>query len=370
MENKLVTLAIHTKKKAFILGESLKRAGISVFFENQDPAGENIYIKVKEEDLSRALTIIEAEKVLSYRNEEITQIDDGKRRILVAVDFSSYSLNACRVAFDIAKQQNAKVKILHVYNNIYFPSNIPFSDLIKEDKDGNKIEDSIMDRARKEMLHLCNQIDQKISTNDFPSVNYSYSLREGTPEEEIDNFINEYKPYLLVVGLKGHHNNDVHILGNVTADIIETTNVPVLAVPEDSPLKKVDKLKRVVFLANTLSSDIDSFQLLVDSLVNIENKKITLLHVNRPDKKGIVWSEQDYKEQQTKIHDLYPGLNIDVKILTSDDIVTTVAHYVETEKADLLALRTKTRNLFTRIFVPSMSRKILLTSNAMLLVLR
>lgn len=120
--------------------------------------------------------------------------DDGKRRILVAVDYSEDSIKACQIAFNIAKHINAKVKILHVYNNVTLPLHFPFADLIKDSDEGS------LDVIRKKMLQFCLEIDERISKKEWPSVNYSYSIREGFIVEEITAFIKEYKPVLVVMG--------------------------------------------------------------------------------------------------------------------------------------------------------------------------
>lgn len=371
MENKLITLAIHQEEKAWILKEFLESKGILVYLEEIEKADiqgclEGYYVKIEYGDLSRALSLIEEKRLFSYNNQETYKIDDGRKRILVAVDFSDYSIKACQIAFNIAREINAKVKILHVYQNIYFPSHIPFADSLKETP-----EEGLLDKTRKQMLALCMEIDAKITEGKWPSINYSYSLREGNVDEEIESFVLEYKPALLVLGTKGKDDNKSSILGNVTADLIEIINVPVLAVPENSPIDSINDIKHIVFLTNLQKQDILSFDALVEILRPYQEIKITLLHINpsRKDEGHLKEIELAGMKEYFKKH--YTQLNIEYHIIDSPDIPQAVADFVEKEDVTIIGLNTRRRNMLGRIFAPSVSRKVLIKSNrTALLVLR
>jgi Universal stress protein family. len=57
-------------------------------------------------------------------------------------------------------------------------------------------------------------------------------LREGLPEEEIVTFTKEYKPSIIVMGTRGKDQKDADLIGSVTAEVIEMTHVPLIAIPE------------------------------------------------------------------------------------------------------------------------------------------
>lgn len=370
MNEQLLTLATHTKAKARILKDILEKEGVSAYLEkvdDNDSAVENFYIKVKATDLTKAMAVIEANQLFSYSDQDTYKIDDGRRRILVAVDFSSYSIKACQVAFNIAQKTNAKVKILHVYNNIYFPSHIPFADNLKESP-----EEGLLNTTRKQMLSLCWDIDQKITDKEWPSVNYSYSIREGIVEEEIDNFVLEYKPFLLILGTKGSHANQNNFIGDVTADVIEMTNVPVLAVPAGIRVEDILKVKHIAILTNLQSREMTHFHKLVTILSLYSDIKITLVHIINPDrkKKREVWSEQELDQMKTRFIEKYKHFNIDYELIDSPDTTAALASFIEEKDVTVICLNTRRRNLFGRIFVPSVSRKLLERLNTALLVLR
>lgn len=369
MEKKLITLAIHTRGKADVLKQLLERNGIEVFLEEveneKSPGNAGFYVRIDEINLTRALVIVEENNLFSYNDQQTYKIDDGRKRILVAVDFSDYSFNACQIAFHIAKQIDAKVKILHVYHNVYFPSSLPFADTLKSKNDVG-----LLDKVRKQMLDLCCEIDQRIRDDEFPSVNYSYSIREGIVEEEIENFVKEYKPTLLVVGTKGKDNNDSRMLGNVTADIIEMTNVPVLAVPEKSFDHYKSGIKHIAFLTNFQERDMVSFDMLVKIIQPMDDVKITLIHINVIDKKGQRWGEEELAKMKEYFMKQYPQLNVAYKLIDTPDMLEAMIDFAENEKVSVVALNSRRRNLLGRIFTPSIPRKILYKSDVAILVLR
>lgn len=370
MEDKLVTIAIHQSEKANIAKQLLESRGILVVLDEIKqhlPQGEislGYHIKVRPQDVNIALTTIGTSKALSYTDKGIFKLDDGRGRILVAVDFSEYSIKACKVAFELAIVTNSKVKILNVFPNLRYPLHIPFSDISRGDQD-----ESILSKARSNMLGLCQEINDKITIKEFPSVNYSYSLREGIVEEEIEDFIEEYRPLLLVIGTKGATNNPKHFVGNVTADIIETTDIPVLAVPLESKTEKITEVKHLGYLTNIDKRDLQSFDHLVNHLQNYGNHKITLIHINHTSK-GSRFNEQQLDDMREYFQIRYPNINVGYELIDSEEPMEALEDFIEKENVGLLCLNTRKRNILGRIFKPSMSRKLLKNLDLPLMILR
>ena len=368
-DNRLITIAVHKKEKAKILEQILQREGIDVVLEEiKDEESEHvsgIAIRIKSSDLSRSLAIIEGSKLSKYNDPDVLKIDGVRKRVLVSVDFSDYSMKACQVAFNIAKEIGAKIKILHVYHNFYYPSSFPFADTLKDTPD-----EGMLSKARKQMLNLCVEIEQNITNGILPSVNYSYSLREGLVEEEIELFVKEYQPVLLVTGTKGKDNNQSNLLGSVTADIIEMTDVPVLAVPENSPIDTIEDVKHVAFLTNLQQRDLVSFDMLVKLLKPYPNIRITLIHINRINRKGDKLPEEQLIRMKNHFEEQYPQINISYQLIENPDLPLAINEYAMQQGVALIALNTRKRNILGRMFWPSISRKVLFKSNIALLVLR
>lgn len=372
MEDKLVTLAIHTNEKAQILKNVLESENIEVHISDVDinnpGVSPGVRIRIRESDLPRALSVVESRHLFSYDEEETYRTDDGRRRILVPVDFSDYSLKACHIAFNLARDLNAKVKILHVYFNPYYPTALPMAEAFAYQGKEEKEFQNIIEKVKENIQKLCNKIDQKVSEGEFPAVNYSYVLREGLPEEEIVTFTKEYKPDLIMMGTRGKDQKDADLIGSVTAEVIEMTHVPIIAIPENTPFYDLKEVKRIAFLTNFSQRDLISFDLLAKLLSPYQDIKISLTHIAV--KKSDQWDEIKLEGIKAYFSKQYPNLKLDYTLIDTNDMLKSLDEYIKNDGIQILALTTSKRNIFARMFSPSISRKMLFHSDTPLLVLR
>lgn len=363
MDNEFLILAIHTPTKANILKSILEKNGIEVLLKRVGDTTDSFSVAVRKNDLSRSLSLIESNNLFRYNEKSTQLIDDGNPRILVAVDFSAYSMKACQMAFNLAKAINAKVKILHVYHRLFFPSQMPFADTTKETPE----EEGLLNKTRNKMLRWCLDIDNKINAGEWPSVNYSYSLREGVVEDEIDNFVKEYNPILLVLGTRGKDDNQNYVLGGVTADLIEMTDIPILAVPEHSPINNLSDIKHIAFMTNLQNQDLTRFETLVNMLEKFTQVKISFVHINDPKKKDR-WSESELVEIGENFKKKYPQVNVSYKLISSTE---DFKQFIKTENVDIISATVRKRSLFRRMFVPSsVARELLLNLDITFLIQR
>lgn len=371
MEDKLVTLAIHTNEKAQILKTVLEKENIAVYINDIDPENNGISpgvrIRIKETDLPKALNVVENRHLFRYDDEETYRTDDGRRRILVPVDFSDYSLKACRIAFNLARDINAKVKILHVYFNPYFPTALPMAEAFAYQGKEEKEFQSVIDKVKENVQKLCNTIDEKIASGEFPAINYSYVLREGLPEEEIVTFSKEYKPALIMMGTRGKDQKDADLIGSVTAEVIEMSHIPMMAIPQNTPFTDVKQVKKIAFLTNFSQRDLISFDTM-SKLLEPYNFEIQLTHIAI--KKSDKWDEIKLAGVKAYFSHQYPKLKLSYKLIDTTDMLKSLDEHIKSDEIEILALTTSKRNIFARMFSPSISRKMLFHSDTPLLVLR
>ena len=121
MEDNLITLAIHTYEKALILKSLLENEGIETYIQNvnliQPMVSSGVRIRIKESDLQKALQVVDKAK-LSTDEDEWPSTDSDKfklKRIMVPIDFSSYSMRAADMAINIAAKTGSEVVFLHAY---------------------------------------------------------------------------------------------------------------------------------------------------------------------------------------------------------------------------------------------------------------
>ncbi len=370
MEDKLVTLAIYTFEKAQILKTILEDEGIEVYIHNvnliQPVISAGVRVRIKESDLPRALRIIEGAQWLKDEN-EIEKKAEEKKHILIPVDFSDYSMKACYIGFNYASVINADVVLLHTFFTPIYTATMPFGDAITpypiEDEDMFM---RISKKAKKDMNELVASLKQKITEGVLPNIKFSFVLEEGIPEEEIIRYSKEHNPVLIIMGTRGKDQKDVDLIGSVTAEVIETSRVPVFTVPEHTTFTKIEEVKHIAFATNFDQKDLVVF----DALMKVIRRFgfiVSFVHVAT---KEDAWNEVKLVGIKEYFKKQYPSLRANYHIIDSSDTLEGLDSFIKKEQIDILALSSHKRNIFARLFNPSIARKMLFHTDTPLLVLK
>ena len=375
MEEKFVTLAILTYSKAQILKNVLANEGIEAYIHNvnliQPVVSSGVRVRIMESDLPRALKIIESSTWLADEvvKEEIPDKEKPKKFILVPVDFSDYSMKACEFAFNFAAQIHVEVVLMHVYfSPVYMPS-LQYAtegySMPVEDELGIK---SVLDSVQNQLDKLTEIVDERIRTGEFPKVDYTCILREGVPEEEILHYARTKKPVMIVMGTRGKGMKEYGVIGSVTAEVIERSPVFVYAIPEKAKLMNFKEIHKVAFLTSFDQRDLVAFDSLITTFKDYPFE-ITFIHLNADEQRRL-WNEiklagiRDYFLKQ------YPDLKINYKVITEDHLLGNLDQYVKAENVDVLCISNYKRNVFARLFNPSIAKRMVFHSETPILIIK
>ncbi|MDH6343661.1 nucleotide-binding universal stress UspA family protein [Parabacteroides sp. PFB2-12] len=369
MEEKLVTVAIHTYEKAQILKTLLETEGIDVYIHNvnqiQPVVSAGVRVRIKESDLPHALRIIEDSHWLDEPKETEVKVEDKRKKILVPVDFSDYSIKACEIGLNYAYTIQAEVMIMHAYFSPYFPSAIPMGDTLAYQVNEEESVHHIMQRVQKDMDNLCNLINRKIEAGELPKVKYNYILREGLPEEEIVAYSKEYHPTMVIMGTRGKNQKEVDLIGSVTGEVFEALRVPVLAVPENVRFRNLDYVHNIAFATSFNQRDLVIFDKFMD-LMKEYNFRIHLFNISTSKDE---WNEIRLTGVEEYFKKQYPDANIVHNVLADGDLLLAVEKFVRENDIEMIALSTQRRNILARMFNPSIARKMLFHTDTPLLVM-
>lgn len=185
------------------------------------------------------------------------------KNILVPIDFSTYSINALKLAKEIAKKAEGTIYLLHV---IEVP--IEKYSFIKERQKGiiKSIYTSNFIEIVKEKLI---EIRDKNKSTHF---SLNEALRIGDPYNEIVKFVEEDDIDIIVIGAKGIMNREELYLGSLCEKIIRTIQCPVITVTQ---ISSENQLKNIVYSADfkleqlKVISVIKKIQSLFESHINI-----------------------------------------------------------------------------------------------------
>ena len=325
MEDKLVTLAILTYSKAQILKSVLENEGIETYIHNvnliQPVVSSGVRLRIKESDLPRALKITESSAWLS---EEVVgekapkNHDEKKKIILIPVDFSEYSMKACQIGFNIAKNVSAEVVLLHVYFTPIYASSLPYGDVFSYQFSDDENVKNILQKVHSDLNKLSDKIKNKVASGELPEIKFSCVLREGIPEEEILRYSKENQPQLIVMGTRGKNQKDIDLIGSVTAEVIERSRVTVLAIPENTLLKDFIIAQKIAFITNFDQRDLISFDAFINSIKPF-SFSVSLIHLSEEKDSKDTWDEIKLAGIKEYFQKQYPDLEIQYDVVPNDD---------------------------------------------------
>lgn len=364
MNEKLVTIVVLPLSKAHILKMRLEAVRIECELEDYDliegSTTTTVRVKIFEKDISKAMK--ELDLFLGLK----TPTDEPKpknRQIVVPIDFSEVSKKAARLAFNIANHLDAELVIMHSYLS---PVNyaIPIGDFYPVDPTPLIQTKEVEQNANADFKNFVSKLAQNTKKEDWDRLNPSYIVKPGYANEDILAYAKEHQPRLIVIG-RGGDKSWPGTVGSVTADVMFNAPVPVLVVPEEMEDKKVSDFKEILYATNFDAKDFTALDKLMGILRPFDIK-LSCAHVGQPDKYG--WDLARLEGMKDILHKKYQDKEFECKLIMGNDVLQTIEGYIEDEEIDALALTTHKRGIFTRLFNPSLARKMVFHTHIPLLV--
>lgn len=368
MERNYVTLAIHTYSFASALKKLLEKHGIPVQLENVNIANPEpacgIRVRIPQDELPKALTIVESSASLSSSAIEM-EFEGVQNKMLVPVDFSDTSLEACRVAFDFAQALKLHPVILHVYATPYFDSSLSSTDSFTLDVRDAEARKSLESSARYEMKRFCARLDAMMADGLLPAIRYSTLLNEGMPEEAILSFTRQTPPELVVMSTRNADKRSRELIGSVTAEVVDSCRVSVLTWPAGTDYEPLDRLTRSVFFCNIDQNDLLAMDMYI-RLFNDMPLHITLVPV--ADKSGSK-STGRLRSLLRYFRQNYPQCEFDSFVADAPVFREQLEPWAAGEGIKLIVVPNKKKNIFARLFNPGMAHRVVFDSNLPMLAL-
>jgi len=367
MEEKLVTVAIHTYERAIILKGILESEGIEVYLHNvnliQPVISAGVRVRIKESNLPAALKLIEE---IEFNEESKELATPEKKFILVPVDFSDYSIKAARFAFSIAQPLDASIVFLHTYYSPFYSGGMPISDAFAFDETSEEVLRIQNKKNHEDMDLLSGKLLQDIETGKLPEIPFICKFREGIPEEQILLYSKKHKPLMIIMGTRGKNSADYTLIGSVTAEVVDRSHFPVFAFPENTPFEKFDQIKNIGFLTNFDQRDLVAFESLMQ-LMKTYDFKVFFIHLSAETDK---WDEVQISGIKEYFKKQYPEVDSSYCVIESDNLVDSLNEFITERKIDVLTVTAQKRNLFARLFNPGIAHKMIFHSDTPLLILR
>jgi len=372
MSDRMITLATYSYSRAQLLKARLESEGVECYLKNinliQSAIGGGVKLRIKEEDLSRSLRIIE-ELDLSYTQEDLQdQFPQPKldvNRILVPIDFSDVSPKLCEAATDIAKKFNADILLFHTYF-VATIETVPFSDSYTYNSTVVEILSDVEKNAEAKILELSKTIKKQLEEEKIEGIEVDVEIAGGTATSEILNICKKYQPDLIVMGSRGETAGTSNLLGSVVSNVIEETDVPILLLSDEGEKVDLEKIDNIMYATDFSKHDFRS----IANLKYITNPYQMKIHCVHFEERGHTDPIDEHKMQILRkfIKRAFKNAEISCRIIQEDDKINGIEKYISDHSIGMVAILARKHNLLQRLFIGEMSRKLFIRTHAPILI--
>jgi len=270
------------------------------------------------------------------------------KNILVPVDFSKPSENALHVAVELAKDNDAKITILHV---------MELAESVFGSTQFNTTDDNIiffMKLAKK-------KFDEFLNLDFLEGVEHNDVVDVGPTAQVIINNVKKQSADIVVMGSTGASKSfiDDVFVGSNTEKLVGGTDVPVLVVKDKM---KNFNIKNVLFGSNFKEESIPAFKKAKDFAESF-GADLKLVYINQPGNQ-FRSSIEIYEQMRSFLHQTKTPINNKNIIIHSDySLKDGVINAAKTYKADLITITTRGNSGFAHFFTGSVADEIVRDSS-------
>lgn len=370
----LITLAIHTYGVASELKRRLVAEGIEAALQGVDlndgtKAAAGVRVRIKASDLAKALRIVENDPQPLMASAEM-KLAGLRGTLLIPVDFSPGSMLAVRVGFDLAGRLKLRPVLLHAYVTPYFKGSLGVEQGRAGTGDAEEMADMRAEmtagrEARLLMGSLVGKVRSLMEAGELSRMEFAWEVREGIPEEVILTHIRQQPPALVVMATRSATRRTSEVIGSVTAEVMDSCRVPLFVVPENHGIPSIKDIDRVVYFCNLDQHDIlqmDIFQ----RFFSYPAADMYLIPVNE---RAGASAPARIRTLQEYFTSAYPHSRFSSLIFPTGSFRADLERALVDNDLQLLVIPNRKRNVFARLFNPSIAHRLLFEKDIPMLVL-
>ncbi len=259
------------------------------------------------------------------------------KHILVPIDFSESSKNALKAAIRIAKRSDARITLV---NAVHVHTPLPH---LK----GGKLVEAVLADYEYQVRESFHELESEIvELKDVPHDEDRFiayltdAIFTETQTRSID---------LIVMGARSELSMGERLLGSNSTEIIRTSEVPVLVIPENV---KDFEPKRIGFASDFMKVQDYGTMRILNVLSVLFNAELAVFHV----------ADSIDQEKQAQIDrikkNLMPLDKFSVRIISAESVIKGIMDFTRSHELDVLALMPRKHNLFERLFATSVTKAI------------
>jgi len=274
------------------------------------------------------------------------------KKILFPTDFSETADGAFTYALFMADQLDATIYCLHVYSLAHTADMLAPAEIIT----------SLQDEEEEWALEKMEAYHRRIEAETEKEISIKPLLKPGFAADGIAEACRSLEPDLLVMGTQGATNAIDKMLGSVTSQVIQESQVPVLAIPNGTHYTPINRIAYATDFQAKEEKAVGQLGEMARSL----GASVAAVHVLKSD------MELPAPDEEAQVENYYRAAmgmdSLQLFHLRHDDTAKGLAQFMEREHADVLATSTYHRGFFERLFHRSLTRQLALYAGKPLLV--
>lgn len=255
------------------------------------------------------------------------------KNILFATDLSEDSQKAFAYAIQFAKQYQAEISLVNIYQmpSIY---KYPYSEYTE------KQEEIDMAAVEEKMDKMYDAYEAECGIKS--TVSYKL-VKEPSVVRGILQSIKNDNPNILMLSTKGNNMGQEIVFGKIVKRLVRECPIPVMTIPPDAIFRDMSK---VLFTTNYYKGDLMALKEFIH-LFNPVQPKINIIHVStKPDVNKYLEGES-FLESVNKVVDYGP---ISHKILSSTKVIGGLKEYIIINQPNLLVMTYKKHGVWYDLF--------------------
>lgn len=268
--------------------------------------------------------------------------------ILVPTDFSETADNALSFALEIALRKKARLTVMHTIEEPY-----NYASMIEDYQQRVK-------RNAENLLH--EKIDEILEQKRYQQLNINTHLLYGPTVFSILDQIEETDIDFVVMGTTGATGLKRVLFGSNTTEIIQRSEIPVLAIPEESEFKG---LSQIIFLTDYNDGDLKALEKTTELAIEFDSE-ISVLHVTRELNLREEIMRRGFKDIATS---QVSYTNLKFELAAEDNLIKGINEFLSRQPSSLISMVKYKKPFFTELLHKSHSKEMGFYTTVPLLIL-
>lgn len=148
------------------------------------------------------------------------------KKILIALDYNPTAQKVAEIGYNLAKEMNAKIILLHVTSDVTYYSSLHYSPIMGFDSFSGIVETDNVARLEKAAQDYLDKSKKHLRDETIETI-----VKNGDFGENILNTAKELNIDIIVMGTHSRRGLEKILMGSVTEKVLQQSSIPLFIIP-------------------------------------------------------------------------------------------------------------------------------------------